>query len=378
MIEPAGQSVSAISAQATPGFRLGLVGASVAGVETQFRNLLQAIETSGDAQPLAVVVEPFRHDGLESMLPFLPASVRGTIRSTLATAPLFHARVDAVWTQIDLPLLPWLMTAGMRRIPVIYTADSTPRLLRGFGRGYGHWGGRSRLKARLRDRLHSACLRRATIVNPWTEWAARSMRHDYGVAPDRVRVLPPGVDTSFWAPVRRPARPRPRAIFVGGDFVRKGGDLLLSVFREHFRGRLELSLVTREVVVNADEGVHVYTDIKPNDPRLLKLYQDADFLVIPTRADCFSMSGLEAMSTGLPVITCPVGGVAELLTDGREGFFVQPDDGRALVAAMGTFMEDADLRQRMGDAASGLARARYDAAHNASRLVGLLSEAASL
>ncbi|HKF18717.1 MAG TPA: glycosyltransferase family 4 protein [Candidatus Dormibacteraeota bacterium] len=357
--------------------RIGLVGVAIAGVETQYRNLLRAVELSGAVEPLAVTVEPYRRDAMEWVLPFLPASLRGTLRSVGGTAPLFLSQVDAVWTQIDLPLLPWLLTVGaLRRVRLVYTADSTPRLLRGFGHHYGHWGGRSRVKARLRDGLHAACLHRAALVNPWTEWAARSMREDYGVPPERVRVVPPGVDTEFWRPVERPAGRVPRAIFVGGDFIRKGGDLLLAVFRERFRGRLELDLVTRSEVQD-EEGVRVHSGIGPNDTRLRRLYQEADFLVIPTRADCFSMAGLEAMSSGLPVITSRVGGVGELLDDGREGFLVPPDDGRSLGEAIQMLVVDPRRRARMGAAARALAAARYDAHRNASLLLSLLTEDAS-
>lgn len=366
-------SAARIATDRSAPLRIGLVGGAVAGVETQYRNLLRAVDSNSDVDALAVTVQPYRLDIVERALPFLPSSVRGTVRSVLATKPLFHAGLDVVWTQIDLPLLPWLLTGAARHIPVVYTADSTPRLLRGFGAHYGYWGGRSGIKGRLRDWLHAACLRRATILNPWTEWAARSMRVDYGLPAERIRVLPPGVDTAFWRPAPRPPRTPARAIFVGGDFVRKGGDLLLSVFRSRFRGRLDLHLVTRDDV-REEDGVHVHTGIAPNDPRLLQLYQQCDFLVIPTRADCFSMSGLEAMSTGLPVITCPVGGVAELLGDGAEGIFVPPEDGRALANAIEALVEDGALRARMGCAARDLATDRYDAAANAERLLQMVAE----
>src|SRR5262249_40442611 len=311
---------------------------------------------------------------MERLLSFLPPSVRGTLRSVRGTAPLFFADLDAVWTQIDLPLLPWLLTVGaLRQVQLVYTADSTPRLLRGFGRHCGYWGGRSQMKARVRDALHAACLRRAAMVNPWTEWAARSMREDYGVPPERIRVVPPGVDIEFWRPAERRAERPPRGIFVGGDFIRKGGDLLLAVFRERFRRRLQLDLVTRSKVPE-EEGIHVHSGVRPNDPRLRRLYQEADFLVIPTRAEWCSMAGLEAMSTGLPVVTCQVGGVAELLDDGRQGFLIPADDGRRLTEAIDTLIVDPDRRARMGAAARALAAERYDAQRNASRLLSLLTE----
>jgi glycosyltransferase involved in cell wall biosynthesis len=320
-------------------------------------------------------VHPYRVDAIERALPFVPVSVRGTLRSVLATRPLLSERhLDAVWTQLDLSLLPWLLTAGaLRQVPVVYSADSTPRQLRSFGELYGWWGGRARTKAWMRDRLHAAFLRRVTLALPLTEWAARSMREDYGMDPDRVRVLPPAVDTAFWTPGPSTVRAVPRVLFVGGDFVRKGGDLLLEVFREGFRHRAELDLVTRSPV-EPEPGVRVHADIRANDPRLLDLYRQADVLVIPTRADCFSIAGLEALSCGVPVVTCPVGGVAELMQHGREGIFVPVDDHGALTRAMDALLVDPQRRAAMGAAGRRLAVTRYDADRNAAVLLHLIEE----
>jgi glycosyltransferase involved in cell wall biosynthesis len=164
----------------------------------------------------------------------------------------------------------------------------------------------------------------------------------------------------------------PRVIFVGGDFHRKGGDLLVDVYRKMFRGRLQLHVVTRRGQLDPEPGLNVHIGLTSNDRRLQRLYQDCDLLVIPTRADCFSIAGLEAMSSGLPVITCPIGGVAELFTHGHEGFFVPPDDGRALARALEALIDDAGRRQRMGRAARDLSLRRYDAEVNSRRLFDLL------
>ncbi len=363
--------------------RVALVGGMVAGHETQFRNVCSVAQGGSTFKPLVVPVWPFRaQDGIERFARFLPSSTRSTLRSMFATAPLFLAgHLDAVWTNIELPLLPWLLTAGMiRRVPVVYDADSTPRLLRGFGAHYGYWGGRSPVKQRMRDVLHGICLRRGAVVNAWTHWAGRSLRDDYGVSESRLCVIPPGVDVDHWRPTRTAGEdPKPggsnrhvRLLFVGGDFIRKGGDLLLSVYRVQLREIVEMDVVTRSPIPNGVPGIRFHTSLGSNDPRLLNLYQRADIFVLPTRADCFSMAGVEALATGLPVVTCPVGGVAELLESGRQGFFVPPDDGRSLAEALLALIGNPARRRRMGDAARDLAVARYSAQTNTIRLLDLV------
>jgi glycosyltransferase involved in cell wall biosynthesis len=362
--------------------RIALVGALVAGVETHFNNLSRVAGAQPFLQPVSVPVRPYRVDMLERFGWMMPPNIRGTLRSVAGTAPLFKLRgLDAVWSQLDLPLLPWmLMWNAGRRIPVIYTADSTPVLARGFAGHYGDWAGGSPLKRRLRDHLHGLFLRRCAAVNAWTQWAARSMREDYGVDPSRLHVIPPGVDTSLWdMPKPRPIPSRPvRILFVGGDFQRKGGDLLVEVYRQQLRNVAEIDFVTRSDAITPEPGLRVHAGLGPNDPRLIRLYADADIFVLPTRADCFSMAGMEAMAAGLPVITCPVGGVGELFTDGEHGIFVPPDDGHALGEAVSALVSNEHRRLAMGAAAQALARFRYDIEANTLRLFALLESAQAI
>jgi glycosyltransferase involved in cell wall biosynthesis len=362
--------------------RIALVGALVAGVETHFNNVCRVAGEQPFLQPVSVPVRPYRDDVLERAGWILPPSIRGTLRSIAGTAPLFGSgSLDAVWTQLDLPLLPWMLTwnAG-RRIPVIYTADSTPALARGFGGHYGDWAGGSPVKRRMRDYLHGLCLRRCAAVGAWTQWAARSMRDDYGVDPARLHVIPPGVDgTLFESSKPRSAGRRPvRILFVGGDFQRKGGDLLVEIYRRRLKHLVEIDFVTRSDAFAVEPGLRVHAGLGPNDPRLVTLYGEADIFVLPTRADCFSMAGMEAMAAGLPVITCPVGGVGELFTDGVQGIYVPPDDGHALAEAILALVSDEHRRLAMGTAAQALARSRYDIEANTLRLFGLLESAQAI
>jgi glycosyltransferase involved in cell wall biosynthesis len=354
--------------------RVVFVGSLHVGVETVFRNVAAAAAGWSGIDPVAVPIASYERDRFERLLPFLPASMRGTLRYLAGTRPLFDAgRVDAVWSLLDIALLPWMVAGGRwRRVPVIYASDSTPRQLRAFGAHYGHWGGRSAAKFAVREVVYRRFLRRVSAIHTYTRWAADSFQEEYGVPADRIHVLPPGVDTSWWTPPERRADgDLPRLLFVGGDFERKGGDLLLDVFRARLAGRAELDVVTREPL-DACPGVRVHLGLRPNDERLRRLYQSADLLVIPTRADCFSMAGLEAMSCGVPVVTCPVGGVGEVFNDGVEGVYVPADDGQALGSTLHALLGNRDRRLAMGVAARQLAVRRYDAASNTGRLLALI------
>ena len=216
----------------------------------------------------------------------------------------------------------------------------------------------------------------ARSITTWSEWAKESLVRHYGVAADQVAVIHPGTTlANFPDPGERgPRRPGPmRILFVGGDFVRKGGDLLLEVFRQHLRGTCELHLVTGADVPSG-EGVHVYRGVKPHSPELLRLYADADVFVLPTRGDCLAVVLGEAMASSLPVVTTRVGAHPEAVLEGETGFVIDPDDAGALRERLERLVQSPELRARMGGRSRRLAEERFDMAKNANRIAELLLE----
>lgn len=108
----------------------------------------------------------------------------------------------------------------------------------------------------------------------------------------------------------------------------------------------------------AAHGVAARVTLLPATSRIERYYGAADVLVLPTPYDAFGMVITEAMACGLPVITTPLAGAAELLIDGVHGHLVHsPTDVAALGAAMGALAGDVEGRERMGAAAADLMRA---------------------
>jgi glycosyltransferase involved in cell wall biosynthesis len=82
-----------------------------------------------------------------------------------------------------------------------------------------------------------------------------------------------------------------------------------------------------------------------------RFLQQAAVFVLPSYVEGMPMSVLEAMAAGLPVITTPVGGIPEAVTDGVEGFLVPPGDVSALAARLQQLLQDEALMRKMGAAA---------------------------
>ena len=74
----------------------------------------------------------------------------------------------------------------------------------------------------------------------------------------------------------------------------------------------------------------------------------ADIFALPSHTEGLPMSLLEAMSAGLPILASNVGGIPEIITDGREGLLVRPRDIKALQAGLETLANRSDLRERLG------------------------------
>ena len=87
--------------------------------------------------------------------------------------------------------------------------------------------------AQLKWRLCRAMYHSTAKLQAWSRWAKYSAMEDYGVPESKIFVNPPGVPLSFWRPPAEPHRADTpvRVLFVGGDFRRKGGPLLLDWFR---------------------------------------------------------------------------------------------------------------------------------------------------
>jgi glycosyltransferase involved in cell wall biosynthesis len=296
------------------------------------------------------------------------AARRGLARKIKLKAP------DAIFIHTQVAAL--FATGFMRRIPTVISLDATPLNFDRVGSAYSHQVAHPALEA-AKHAINRRAFASAAGLVTWCKWAADSLRDDYGIPSEKIRVIPPGVDTSIFSPRTAEGSGPVRLLFVGGDLERKGGlDLIQAV--GGFGGQLELDLVTGSNPAPVPSGVpvRVHNGLTPQSAELVRLYREADIFVLPARGDCLPQAIAEAMACGLPVIATSVGAISELVRDRETGLIGAPASPGELARAIAALIADPQRRKAMGAAGLEKARRDHDMAHNNRLILTLLSDLA--
>jgi glycosyltransferase involved in cell wall biosynthesis len=195
-----------------------------------------------------------------------------------------------------------------------------------------------------------------------------------GVSPERLCVIPNGVDLSLFVPAdkaeskralrRDPARPV--LLYCGNLREVKGVDLLARALPALCEQRPALDVILvgsgelrpqleRELAELIGRGRVTLTGALPQ-PEVARYMQAADLLVVPSRSEARGNVILEALATRTPVAAARVGGIPELLRD-THGRLFEPNDARHVLAALLELTADPELLLQLGAAAERFARA---------------------
>ncbi|MBD0418937.1 glycogen synthase [Streptomyces sp. TRM S81-3] len=191
--------------------------------------------------------------------------------------------------------------------------------------------------------------------------------------PGRVHVVHNGIDTSLYRPDHRTDvldrigldRSRPYVLFVGRITRQKGVPHLLRAVRDIdpaaqvvlCAGAPDTPEIDREFrdlfreLSRAREGVHWIPRMLPR-PEVVQLLTHAAAFVCPSVYEPLGIVNLEAMACGTPVVASRVGGIPEVVEDGRTGLLVPLDDDfeAGLARALDTVLGDPEAARRMGEA----------------------------
>lgn len=186
--------------------------------------------------------------------------------------------------------------------------------------------------------------------------SARTIAQDFGVRPERIRMVANGVDTQLFSPDRDVTR-NPRELLCVGraSDPNKGLPTLIDA----------LPLLPKDVFLTLVDDDH------PDNParkradalglgdrlrivgrvpidQLVGLYRRAAVVVVPSRYEGFGLPAAEAMACGTPVVACAAGALPEVVSTGGGGRLVPVENPQALAAAIADLLKDPVLRAELG------------------------------
>jgi glycosyltransferase involved in cell wall biosynthesis len=216
------------------------------------------------------------------------------------------------------------------------------------------WYAFTRMQTRVAKRL-----RRIITVS---ESSFRDIVRDHGVAPERLHIVPVGVDPDLFRPLPDVARVPGRLVTTASaDVTMKGlrfllealaklrterDDVHLVVIGRPKEGGASAATIERLGLSGAVEFVHGVPE-----ERIIELYSEAQLAVVPSLYEGFSLPAIEAMACGCPLVATTGGALPEVVgDDGDTALLVPPGDSDALAGRLRGALDDPELRARVGAA----------------------------
>jgi D-inositol-3-phosphate glycosyltransferase len=232
--------------------------------------------------------------------------------------------------------------------------------------------------AEPRHRLEGeeAVIRAADRILVPTPAEAANLHRLYDGRPGRIRLVPPGVDSTMFRPLpKEPARAslglsgKRVALFVGRLQPLKGPDVAIRTVAEAIRRAPGLARDVALAIVGGPSGpasglgelralaehlgigdrVHFLAP-RPHE-ELPQVYAAADVLLMPSRSESFGLVALEAQACGIPVVASAVGGLRYVVAEGEGGFLVPGHDPAAHARRLLEVLSDPELAARLSGAA---------------------------
>lgn len=149
----------------------------------------------------------------------------------------------------------------------------------------------------------------------------------------------------------RPISKISKILYVGSLIKRKGVDLLFQAL-SLVNGEYILEIVgdgkDKEELVNLAKQLDIYDNIKfkgfLQQDELIKLYYENDIFILPTREDCYGLVLLEAMSTGLAIITSKFAdGSVDIIDNEMNGYIINPYDIQGFAKVIENLLRDREI-----------------------------------
>lgn len=233
-------------------------------------------------------------------------------------------------------------------------------------------------------------IKRAPLITTPSRDLADLLRKSLNIPQEKIKVVPNGIDTNKYrsSDRKRPDIRQTIILFVGRIERAKGVFILAEAFcrlkdiykkdevRCIFVGedRGALSRL-KEIFRENDVLDKVEFKGKVSEKELIINYQNCDIFVNPSLIyESFSYTCLEAMSCGKPVIASMIGGIPEVVVEGKTGFLFEPGKAEELAAKLTTLIRNPEKRKQMGEEGRKRAEIYFDVLSVAETNLGIYKE----
>jgi glycosyltransferase involved in cell wall biosynthesis len=237
-------------------------------------------------------------------------------------------------------------------VPLLTISDVTHKLL---FEAYHIYENLCAANHRDGDRIENASLKRAAASVFASDWAAASAIRDYGAKAEKVHVVPFGANlevkpdrNEIISAIDARGFGKIQLMFIGVDWVRKGGQVALEVVRE----LIKRGFPTHLTVIGCDPcippedagNVTVRGFIKKTaegQKEINGLLSKSHFLIVPSEAECYGLVYCEASAFGVPSIARNVGGVSTIIKNEINGrLFELQDTASEIVDWVAGYLQD--------------------------------------
>ncbi|WP_285037804.1 glycosyltransferase [Plantibacter sp. ME-Dv--P-095] len=186
-----------------------------------------------------------------------------------------------------------------------------------------------------------------------------------GARPDRVSIVPPGVDGTLFHPLGGARSGRPTAVVAGRLHPLKGFDLAIeTIAAVPLELRPEL-VIAGDVSVDYDRyaeelaalarDLGVADDVRFVGPQsrvgLATLFRESTLVLVPSHSETYGLVALEAAASGVPTVAAASGGLREAVVDGETGIVLESRDPAVWGAAVAGLLTDQTRLARLGTTA---------------------------
>ncbi len=232
--------------------------------------------------------------------------------------------VDVLFVSASSQLIAYVKTD----IPIIYMTDATFQQIQGY---YPYFSNLAKYNVRQGIALDKSAFHKAAHCMLASEWNKRSAIEDYGIAEEKISVIPLGANMDKLPHANElftKTTGNPSLLFLGVEWDRKGGDIALEAFRilrnKGIQAQLRIIGCVPPHDLSAEKDITVIPFLDKNKEedlqQLHQVFLETDILLLPTRAECAGVVFCEASAYGIPSITTDTGGVSTYVKEGVNGY----------------------------------------------------------